>query len=207
MKTEFHTFLIAMLLLTCGCFEQAEVTTGQTDSDRIADINHVASIMEEYKGLYGKYPLYEAWENGRYQPTVYIRITDHALSDDERFMPGVTCTSLTKAFFEDYLSKHLHRTIKLPVDERPLNVSEGYQFVFDGKIISSHAPSKRLPTELADLLMAFTNINCHPRRFLIGKYSKSKRKLTKHCAREDTHPPKNLCVSAHIPVTCLQLER
>ena len=122
-----------MLLLTCGCFEQAEVTTGQTDSDRIADINHVASIMEEYKGLYGKYPLYESWENGRYQPTVYIRITDHALSDDERFMPGVTCTSLTKAFFEDYLSKHLHRTIKLPVDERPLNVSEGYQFVFDGK--------------------------------------------------------------------------
>ena len=153
MKTEFHTFLIAMLLLTCGCFEQAEVTTGQTDSDRIADINHVASIMEEYKGLYGKYPLYEAWENGRYQPTVYI---------------------------------HLFLT---------------------GKIISSHAPSKRLPTELADLRMAFTNINCHPRRFLIGKYSKSKRKLTKHCAREDTHPPKNLCVSAHIPVTCLQLER
>ncbi len=127
-------FLTAMLCLCCGCGIRS--TTVETDQERIEEIRSIAAILEEYQEKFGRYPFREMWEEVKpgYQAVpVVIVITDQELSDDMRYPPGMSCRSIPKNLFEQYLTEKLARTIVLPTDSRPIKSYNMYQFMFDGR--------------------------------------------------------------------------
>jgi len=131
--------LIITFLIYNGCSSSKQLKSNQ---ERISDIHTIASIVEEYKDITGRYPFAENWDNvkeGYSAVPIMAHLSEHGLPERFRWPPpGWSGRVINVDMFEDYLSKQLGKKIKIPADDRPIKIISGikpnfYQFLYDGK--------------------------------------------------------------------------
>ena len=140
MRLQFKAALIIIIILGTSC-RTSDTPPRKTDKNRVEDIHLIASLVEEYKDVLGKYPFAENWENveeGMAAVPILVHMSNYELPEEFRWPPsGMSGIVLSVDDFEYYLSKGLKRQIKLPRDDRPIKSHRGnwpyfYQFLFDG---------------------------------------------------------------------------